>query len=253
MTHRLLLIGIVAGTIALAGCQSTPDDMDESMNEMADMADMSDMSEMDMMTTEFVVTIEVLAGSPTPLAPVAWAVHDGPNPFVVGDMGTLEGLESLAEDGDPSGVAATLGHLESAAAHGVANTPDGAASPGPATPGHSYSFTVHAHSGQRLSFATMYVQSNDLFYSPGADGLALFDMDMATHGTVTTLIHLYDAGTEMNEEPGMGAHQPLRQSGPNMGMAENTAVMAVTDVMDGYVYPPVDSVIKVSIATDGAM
>jgi hypothetical protein len=99
----------------------------------------------------------------------------------------------------------------------------------------------------------MFVQSNDLFFSPGPDGLALFDMDMATHGTVTEFVLLYDAGTESNEEPGMGANQAPRQSGPNMGMMENQMVMAVADVMDGYTYPPTSSVIKVTIATGMGM
>jgi len=267
-----LLLGIVfAALVTLAGCQSTPhemaddmgdmdtmdesmDDMDESTDDMDDMDTMDEpMDDMAMMDTEFLVTIEVLGGSPTPLAPVAWAVHEGPNPFVAGDMGKLAGLEALAEDGDPSAVAATLGGLMGVAAHGVANTPDGAMGPGPATPGTSYSFTVKAHDGQRLSFATMYVQSNDLFFSPGPDGIALFDMEMAAHGTVTQSVWLYDAGTEKNERPGSGPNQAPRQSGPNTGMSENKPVAAIADAMDGFSYPAVASVIRVTIGTPGSM
>jgi hypothetical protein len=225
-----------------------PDDMDEHDTMMDD--DMEGMSEME---TELTVSIHVLEGSPTPLAPVAWALHEGVNPFVSGDMGKLAGLEALAEDGDPAQVSDALDKIDRVAAHGVAAIPTGMQSAGPAGPGSGYSFTVHAADGRRLSFATMYVQSNDLFFSPGPDGLALFHMDEPADGEVTEMIHLYDAGTEMNEEPGHGPNQAPRQMGPDTGTSEDHPVRPAMDVMDGYAYPEVETVIMVTVSPAAEM
>lgn len=163
-------------------------------------------------------------------------------------MGKPEGLEELAEDGDPSPIANYLETLDRVTAHGVAAIPEGMQSAAPAGPGSSYSFTIHAADGQRLSFATMYVQSNDLFFSPGTDGLALFHMGEPADGNVTEMIHLYDAGTEMNEEPGHGPNQAPRQMGPDTGTSEDHPVRPVMNVMDGYAYPDVDTVIRVTVS-----
>lgn len=46
---------------------------------------------------------------------------------------------------------------------GVFTTPAGAGETGGAGPGHMYTFTFEAGPGQKLSFATMFVASNDLF------------------------------------------------------------------------------------------
>ncbi len=46
-------------------------------------------------------------------------------------------------------------------ASGVFNTPDGASEPGGAGPGHAYEFTFNAGKGSSLSFATMFVGSNN--------------------------------------------------------------------------------------------
>jgi hypothetical protein len=161
--------------------------------------------------------------------------------------GTLSGLEALAEDGDPSGANAALADMESVKSHGVANTPSGSSGPGPAVPGTSYSFEVEVGEGEHLSFATMYVQSNDLFYSPGERGIGVvMDSGMMT-GTVTEEITLYDAGTEVNEEPGAGPNQAPRQSGPDTGRDEMASVRPISEVDDGYSYPSVSEVIRVTI------
>ncbi len=251
---RFVLIALAASAFVLAGCQTTRHEatMDDTMDEMgvSSTEGESMQDEQSMMTTEFVVTISVLANSPTPLAPVAWAVHTGANPFVTGEMGRLAGLESLAEDGNPAEAAATLDGHDGVVLHGVANTPEGATSAGPATPGSSYSFTVKAHEGERLSFATMYVQSNDLFFSPGSDGIALFDMSTPVDGSITSRVYLYDAGTEVNEEPGSGPNQPPRQSGPNTGSSEDKRVTRIGDAMDGFTYPDTNAVISVTVSPD---
>lgn len=131
---------------------------------------------------------------------------------------------------------------------GVFNTPVGASAPGPLLPGSSYSFSFNASKGHKLSFATMFVKSNDLFYGPSDEGLDLFTGDTPLTGDITSMINLWDAGKEVNEAPGMGANQPLNQAGPNTGADENGNVMMVND---GFMYPMVNENIKVMLEYDG--
>ena len=157
------------------------------------------------LSAHFSVKIEVLDGSSTPIAPVAWAVFAGDNPlFKLNTATRIKGLEALAEDGDPSGVARALSGSMGVVASGVANTPGGSAIPGPALPGKAYSFSFTAKEGQKLTFATMYVQSNDLFFSPEEQGIDLFPGGKAVSGDITMHVSLYDDGTEKNEQPGAG-------------------------------------------------
>ena len=111
----------------------------------------------------------------TPIAPVVWAVHGATMGsgvfFTTAEADRGQGLEALAEDGDPSRLAESLGDMN----HGAQALPDGAAGPGPAFPGDAYSFSFTASRGEYLSFATMFVQSNDLFFAPDENGIALFD------------------------------------------------------------------------------
>ena len=109
------------------------------------------------------------------VAPGVWAVHSGSNPLFTAGMADMqEGLEALAEDGDPSGLAAVVAGKNHVDESGVFNTPEGASSAGPAKPGDTFSFEFEASSGY-LSFATMQGQTNDLFYAPEGMGISLFD------------------------------------------------------------------------------
>ena len=142
------------------------------------------------------------------------------------------GLEMQAEDGDPSGLVASLVAMHhSSNLHGVFNTPVGAMAAGPIRPGDSYEFTVMAARGTKLFMTQMFGQSNDWFYAPGANGIALFDATGApVSGDVTDQFYLWDAGTEKDEEIGIGPNQGPRQKGPNTGEAENGVVHRVKDV-----------------------
>jgi hypothetical protein len=184
-------------------------------------------------------------GLTSPLAPGVWAVHEaGAMPmFTAGATDYGEGLEALAEDGNPSALASALTGSQLVSASGVFNTPDGAGSPGPLLPGSSYSFTVTASPGDRLSVATMLVKSNDLFYGFDDDGIALFNGDIAVSGEVDDL-YLWDAGTEVNEAPGAGPNQPLLQGSPDTGPAENGTVRMVDDPFS---YPDVADVVRITI------
>ncbi len=163
--------------------------------------------------TTFAVRVENLSGEsplPSPLAPGVYAVHEVADPlFTSGSSDAGDGLEALAEDGDPSTLATSLESAGGVAASGVFDTPAGATSAGPAVPGDAWEFLVTASPGAQLSFATMLVQSNDLFLGPDGMGIALFDGGgMPRSGDVTAQIGLWDAGTERNEAPRMGPSQP---------------------------------------------
>ena len=187
-------------------------------------------------------------GLTSPIAPGVFAVHTGSSVlFSAGLMDMGMGLEALAEDGDPTSLAgAVAGHVN-VSASGAFNTPVGAGGPAPAFPGESYSFTFTAEPGDRLSFATMLVQSNDLFFAPAEAGIDLFSGG-AVNGDITGMVLLWDAGTEANEEPGIGLNQAPRQSGANTGAMEGGTVRQVND---GYHYPDVSEVIRVTIRPVG--
>src|SRR5205823_12964939 len=110
---------------------------------------------------------------------------------------------------------------------------------------HNEDFTVTATPGDRLHFAVMFVKSNDLFYAPREGGIALFNgKGRPIAGDRTADLVLWDAGTEVNEAPGAGPNQATRQSQPNTGPDENGVVRPVKD---GFTYPAVAKVIRVTI------
>ena len=108
-------------------------------------------------------------------------------------------------------------------------------------PGNSYEFTFDAEEGDYLSFATMLVHTNDLFFSPTDMGIALFSGGTAMSGNITSKVMLYDTGTEVNEQPGVGLHQPARLNG---GTDEMGNVMVVND---SFTYPTVANIVKITI------
>ena len=182
------------------------------------------------------------------LAPGTWAVHTSDDPLFVAyasDAGS--GLEALAEDGDPSTLSGSLQSQTEILESGVFNTPAGSAGPGPLTPGSIYTFDFTATLGERLSFATMLVQSNDLFYAPVGSGIELYDNGTPVSGDITDLLYLWDAGTEENEMPGVGLNQAPRQSGPDTGVDEGGLVRPVND---GYMYSVPGSVLRVTITPE---
>jgi hypothetical protein len=189
--------------------------------------------------------------APAPNSPGVWAITRLKNPlFTVGQYDAGLGLEQQAEDGDPSVLAGNIENDPRVLSSGVFNTPVGDDNPGPALPGKYYEFTVTASPGDRLSLTTMFGQSNDLFYSPGMVGIPLFRAFKPVNGDVTRFFKLWDAGTEVNQEPGLGSDQAPRQSGPNTGESEH---MRIVPVHDDYTYPPTNEVIKVTITPMDAM
>lgn len=182
----------------------------------------------------------------TPFAPGVAVVHTDADPlFTASEADRGVGLEALAEDGDPSGLA-ELDYMGVSSVT-IFNTPDMAADPGPLFPGSYYEFTIEAIPGDYLSFATMLVQSNDLFVGTDAAGVALFDEDgHPLHGIFN--LGIWDAGTEVNEEPGVGPNQAPRQGDMSAGEDENGVVHLVADDFN---YPSTYNLVRVTVYVDG--
>jgi hypothetical protein len=151
--------------------------------------------------------------------------------FTEGKPARANGLEMQAEDGDPSGLVKSFEAMHHASnLHGVFNTPVGAMGAGPIRPGDTYEYTLTAAPGMKLFTTMMFGQSNDWFYAPDANGIALFDAKgNPISGDVTAQLVLWNAGTEVDEEIGIGPNQGPRQKGLNTGAAENGVVRRVKD------------------------
>ena len=156
------------------------------------------------------------------------------------------GIEAMAEDGLPE----TLGNEVLAAGGfrdaGAFAVPVGGTGPGPLFPGGTYAFNVTAVHGEYLSFVTMLVQTNDIFFAPPEGGISLFPDGQPLDGIVTDMVMLWDAGTEVNEKPGVGLFQAPRQLAPNTGMDEMGMVRLLDDEM--FTYPGVGQVIRVTVS-----
>jgi hypothetical protein len=179
-------------------------------------------------------------------APVLWVIHDGStNPiFIGGAPGAGQGLEFLAETGDPSKLVKSLTGKNGIVAVGAAAKPVGVGTEGPLTPGQRYEFEIVAQPGQVLSTAWMFGQSNDLFYSNDRP-IPLFDaLGKPKSGEMTAQLALWDAGTEVNEEPGLGPNQGPRQKTPNAGVAER---QGIARAHDKYSYPRTGDVLRMTI------
>ena len=163
---------------------------------------------------------------PFALSPGLWVLNAKKAGLFTEGRAASKGLESQAEDGDPSGLVGLLmmGHHASSM-HGVFNTPLGMMGPGPIRPGDKYEFSFTASPGMRLTMTMMNGQSNDEFYAPDEKGIALFDAKgIPVSGDITDKMILWDAGTEVNEELGVGPNQGPRQKGVNTGPAEHGVV-----------------------------
>ena len=199
------------------------------------------------------------------ITPGAYAVHTGENPvYEIGESASI-GLEALAEAGPPTGFEGEDGlvdELDSATAvhdsgaytpaETVAdpNDPSGEM-PGapPIAPGGAFEFEATVAPGQRLSFASMFVPSNDVFVSTGESGAALWpENGEPVEGDVTDSVALFDAGTEPNAEPpGTGPDQAPAQDAPDQGADEGGVVRRLSDVADGHDYPAVEDVVQVTV------
>ena len=153
-------------------------------------------------------------------------------------------LEAQAEDGNPSLFAKKFLTVLGGLYIGVFDKPVGSDMASPIFSGGAFEFEFTANEGMKLNLTTMFGQSNDLFYAP-TGGIDLFDTKgNAISGDITDKFLLWDAGTEVNQAPGLGADQGPRQKAPNTGADENGVVHIVKD---GFVYPNTKDVLRVTI------
>jgi hypothetical protein len=185
---------------------------------------------------------------PFAMSPGLCIVHTSNAPvFSSSKKNRGKGLEAQAEDGNPATLAKSLEGDNGVKSVVVFNTPVGHKSPGPIGPGAAYECSVEAAPGSKLTITSMFGQSNDLFYAPNESGIVLFNNGKPISGDFTAKIILWDAGTEVNEEPGIGPNQAPRQKAPNIGKDENGVVKNIKNVKDGFTYPKTASVTKVTI------
>src|SRR4051794_121037 len=150
------------------------------------------------------------SGPPPPLPPgVAYAGKEA-SPFFTLGKPASKGLQMQAEAGMPDGIAAEV--------------------KGAVKFGRNEPVTVTAKPGDRFTFAVMFGQSNDLFYAPKGGSMALFDKaGRPILGDRTAEVALYDAGTEVNQVPGVGPDQGPRQKTWRQGELEHGTVWPVRD------------------------
>lgn len=172
---------------------------------------------------EFEVTITNVSGDAdvaTPIAPGVWVLHVAESPlFVVGEAASAD-LESLAEDGSPDGL---LESVEPDFVSGGFDLGSEEYKEGAADPGDRFTFSFEASVGDRLSFAAMFVQSNDYFIGTPGAGLELFDGDGEPISGEAEVV-IYNVGTEVDQTLGEGPDQAPRQSGPDTGADEDGVV-----------------------------
>lgn len=181
---------------------------------------------------------------PFALSPGLFVVTERKMDFFKAGKKANNGLEAQAEDGNPEILAKNLLTKIGSAYMGIFNKPAGTAMPAPILPNGVYEFEFTAAEGMKLNFIAMYGQSNDLFYAP-EKAIDLFADGEAVSGDITDRLMLWDAGTEVNQAPGIGSDQAPRQKATNTGAAENIKVGLVKD---GFSYPNTKDVLRVTIS-----
>lgn len=161
--------------------------------------------------------------------------------FAVGEQDRGQGLEALAEDGNPLPLLDGDGFADSVV---FADQEGGGYEP--LLPGTVTRFEVTAAQDERLFLATMLAQTNDLFFATPPEGILLFEGGAAFEGELASSLVLYDAGTELNQPPGLGPDQAPRQAEPNTGAVDE--VMEIREPDDGYSYPGASAVLSVTVA-----
>ncbi len=184
-------------------------------------------------------------------SPAFGVVHQsGAMPLFTLGAAASSGLESFAEDGNFGPLIDSLSLTEGVELTAAVNTPEGEEGQGPLLPGGSYRLLISVQdTSALLSMGLSFVQANDVFVASPEGGLRLFDdAGAAITGDRTAEFSLLDAGTEVNQEPGVGADQAPRQMELNQGAAEGGVVRAPDD---GFSYPAVPSVLRVTVNVVG--
>ena len=125
---------------------------------------------------------------------------------------------------------------------------------GPIGPGQAYEIPFTAGKNQKVSFVSMLGQSNDWFFGPSAQGIALYDADgNPRSGDVTSEIYVWDAGTEIDQEPAVGDATGPKQPNPEYGAADPNATVRrlgqIVTLTNGstFTLPAISSMIRVTL------
>ncbi len=216
-------LGRYTNTVWVTGYPTFPDGTlgfgDTRVNEHATYT--VDVAQVPIPTVTFEIVVKnrsPYGGLDTPFSPGVWALHAGnTEALFTENIRASAGLEALAEDGDTSLIIPEL----------MTDTIWEYGQFGPISADGLYTFTVvTTRTDAHLSWATMFVESNDIFVGPGQNGMPLFEIGVPRRGDVTADVQLWDAGTERNQAPGMGPHQPMR--GMGIGFPEK-GVYTATD------------------------
>ena len=111
---------------------------------------------------------------------------------------------------------------------------------GPIFSGDPFEFEIEAEDGDKLTILSMYAQFDDLFYG-SLSVIYLFENNKPVSGDITKYFQLWDAGTEVNQEPGKGSYQAARQKSKTEGDRENGVIHSINDA---FAYPLLTTVIK---------
>lgn len=249
--NKLILLACTA--IAFTGCKKCDDETitvtepDKTKTFMVTVQNVS--------TTSTLQPGAMILGMPDRTAPIShgvWAIFNSnsANLFTL-DAAADEGTARIAEDGFTFVKTNSLNNTSSIYTNGEFTAPGGPANNEALFTGESSMFMIKAKPGQMLQFQSMFVQSNDWFYSFSGAGLDLFNGETPISGDVTSSIKLYDAGTELDEAPGLGTTQKLDQ-GPtetNIGPADpvNQIKEAMARHNGSLTIPATSSVIRVTI------
>lgn len=156
-------------------------------------------------------------------------------------------FSSCAQDHDPQPTAKsiTIENVLDSKPLVESGTFKGAGTPPVILPGQSVSFSFSAAKNQRLTFATMYGWSNDLFFAPENPGIRLYGDDgTPVTGDVSAQVKLWDNGSRVNAAPGMALSHP--------GTAEATPIKEVKGTDDyGHAFLPASQLMSVSLVYDG--
>jgi hypothetical protein len=142
----------------------------------------------DSMNQSYELTVSNLTGN-QPFSPLAAIIHDDQySAWSIGEASSV-GLEQLAESGGVNLLLSDAVDLD------VLNTETGS---GLILPGESETLEIESipAANLQLTLAGMLVNTNDAFV--GTSGLALHDLQIGD--SLTVLLPVYDAGTEMNTE-----------------------------------------------------
>lgn len=116
-------------------------------------------------------------------------------------------------------------------------------------PGQAYEMRFTAGPGHNLMFAMSLIESNDWFFAPDPAGIPLYIDGQQVLGDITNRVRLWDAGTEENQELGVGdatcGNQPVRDYG---APDPDSRVRRVTETqVNGSPIPAVSSMIRVTL------